>query len=797
MKKNYPPIKRKQVQKNNSIEQGLYLKALVSNVSDAIVSLDRKNRIAEWNKGAERIFRYKKSEVLGKDLDKIIAGDNLHNALDVTQKILHDGLSLNIHDTVRYAKNQRPIQVSIACSPILVGNEIVGGVAIYKDISEYKKREEEIKSLKEYMETIVNHLGEGILIEDTHGIITFSNPTLNKILGYKAGELIGLSWAQIVPEDERSSIVERTKTRKVHLSERYESRLQAKNGAIVPVLVTAKSMFSDGAFIGILSAFSEISELVEARKAATAANRAKSEFLANISHEIRTPMNAIIGMTELTLGTSLGNEQRKYLEIVRESATAMMMIINDILDISKIEAQKMELESIPFSLFETIEDSVTSIAFQAHKKKIEFTYHIARDIPDEVIGDPGRLRQILVNLMTNAVKFTTKGEISLRVQKVSSERNSVNLHFTIQDTGIGISKQKQKAIFEPFTQADGTMTRRFGGTGLGLSITNQLVQLMKGRIWLESRIGKGSKFHFITRLEVHRKPRPKTRPAGFHDLKHVRALIVDDNQTNRQLLVELLTGWRMSPKAVAGGAAALDKLRQARKTGTPFELVVIDSQMPRMDGFTLAKKIKTHPELAKTRILMLTSSGMRGDAARCRELGISAYLHKPVKQSELLHSILFVLGKSEHEEKNGYLVTRHSLREARRPEKILVADDNRVNQKLAVHILENFGFSVDVAINGQEVLDKMKKSAFDIILMDVQMPEMDGLQAAAAIRRMEKRSGRHIPIIALTAHALKEDRERCLAAGMDDYISKPLKINDLLTKIERFISKRGTSKQKN
>jgi PAS domain S-box-containing protein len=656
----------------------------------------------------------------------------------------------------------------------------------------------ELVAAKEYTQNIIQSLNDALVVVDTTGSILAANAATLVLLGYTEQELVGQPIRMIFSEGETDDggfapgdIPENPEAGPMVGTERY---YRSKQGAEIPVLFSVSVIRNSG---GEASGYACVAmditerkraeeELKNAKEAAEEASRAKSLFLANMSHEIRTPMNGILGVTDLFVETELTDTQRKYAGIIRRSGEALLDIINDILDFSRIEAGKLELDSVAFDPRSTVEELAELLAERARAKDLELVCSIAPEVPERLLGDPGRLRQILVNLIGNAVKFTEKGEVVTRVTLEKEEEDAVWLRFSVRDTGIGIPAEAQKKIFQSFSQADTSTTRRYGGTGLGLAIARQLSVMMGGEIELESEPGKGSEFRFSARFLRDKGAEAEALSSiACRSPRGIRALLVDDNVTNRGILEQQFRLWGIPNRSVEGGQEALEKLREAADAGSPFDLAILDYHMPGMNGLELARRIKEDPAIRDVRLIMLSSVGLRGDAKEARLHGVAGYLSKPVRQSVLYDCIATVMGASRSKAEQPF-VTRYNAKATVKAlgGHILLVEDNPVNQEVTLGMLQLLGCRVDLAANGREAVEAVSQNRYDLVLMDCQMPEMDGYAATRAIRKSETCQTR---IIALTANALAGDSDQCLAAGMDDYISKPFTLQTLRASLERWL----------
>jgi PAS domain S-box-containing protein len=658
-----------------------------------------------------------------------------------------------------------------------------------------KRADQALRSSEERYRLLFQRNMAGVFRTTLDGRFIDCNESFAQILGYSSPTEVLPHRAQEFYADpvDRDAYLSRLKECKAVTS--YEHCLRRKDGSHAWVLENASLVENgagaspeiEGTVIDMTERKRAEEEWRQAKEVAEAANRAKTEFLANVSHEIRTPLNGVMGMTELALDTPLSPEQREYLEAIKSSAGSLLSVINDILDFSKIEARELDLDSVEFRLLDTLGEVLKPLAFRAQQKGLELCLEISPAVPDILQGDPGRLRQILLNLLGNAIKFTEQGEVVLMIEKESEDPPGLCLHFSIRDTGIGIPPEKCQAVFAPFAQADGSSTRKFNGTGLGLSICARLVAMMGGKIWLESEVGKGSTFHFTA---CFRSAAPPLEEAPLPDFLGLPVLVLDDNPTSLRVLGSLLRQWNAQPALCGNAPQALLTLAQAKQQHRPFGVVLLDAHLPGPDGFTVAERIKNDPELAKATIMLLSAPSQSADIARCRELGVAAYLTKPVLASELLEVLLRVSDAVQEQTAESTAPDGVPPPQAARKLRILLVEDNEVNRTLVTRLLLKQGHKVVVAGNGREAVatvQQARRGAFDLILMDVQMPDMDGFETTTAIRTHELLTGGRVPIVAVTAHAMKGDRERCLAAGMDGYLSKPIQLQalrDLLQKYE-------------
>lgn len=784
---------RDMTQRKQMEKEATMLAHAVRSIQESVSITDTEHNVLFVNDAFVKTYGLERHEVLGKRLTDLVrvetkSTDTFNELLGPGPEEAWEGELLNRR------KDGTVFPINLCVSPIRDDSgQMIALAGIVQDITERKKIEKEVIMLAH----AVRSIREAVCITDSEDALLFVNDAFLATYGYERHEVIGKNIVELVRVPANSS--RSTVIPPANLIRRWEGELfnRRKDGSEFPVHLSSSPIFNEIgrtiALVGVIQDITEskraIEELQKAKNAAEAASSAKSEFLANMSHEIRTPMNGIIGMTELALDTDLTAEQSEYLTLVKLSADSLLGVINDILDFSKIEAGKLDLDLEEFNLQNCIDDVMKALSVRADQKGLELAYYLRPGVPELIIGDSGRLRQILVNLVGNAIKFTERGEVIVRVEAEIHPNAEVLLHFGIRDTGIGVPPEKQKIIFESFTQADGSTTRKYGGTGLGLAISSQLVGMMGGQIWIESPVViakesiPGSLFQFTATFGIASSSVRTEHPMCLSDLAGLPVLVVDDNATNRRILEVQLTNWQMKPTGIDSPGDAVNAIKQAATGGTPYKLALLDFHMPEIDGLALAERIKKEPEGGDLKIIIMSSS-VQQNQARHRNWNIDAKLLKPVKAAELITVIRDVMGGDGWSKRK----TRQAGLKSRYPSRVLLAEDNPVNQRLIKRLLEKWGHTAILAHNGKNALALLEDEKFDCVLMDLQMPEINGFEATAVIRERERGAGTHTPIIALTAHALKGDRQRCLEAGMDDYVSKPIEAAKLFDVIEAAVN---------
>lgn len=836
----------KEVQRENA-----KLTAMISGMEEGVVFADAEDRIVEVNEYFARAMNTTREAIVGRHLSEVHSDEIGQRILRIIQAYREDpnrpamvmqralgplevmlrvqpispqgryeGVLLNVVNVTELVRARDEAEAAKAEIVRRAGELEQTRHALLNMVNDLERREKALRDSNDFNEKVLATAATGIFTVDTQRRIVSVNKAFCDITGFDREEVLGKPCTWLLEEGQQQNCDFLSGGGVVGEHTGRECRIRHRDGHTLTIIKNSTRMTDQaGNATGGIESFVDVTALVRARAealtanqelarineqleesigranqmavAAEAANIAKSEFLAKMSHEIRTPMNGIIGMTELALETDMSDEQRDYLQVVRSSAHALLAIINDILDFSKIEAGKLELDHTPFSLRECLDDSVELFALRASEKKVELTGSIQPDVPEMVVGDPMRLRQVLINLIGNAIKFTESGEVAVRIEQNERSDDHVELHVKVRDTGIGIDNEKQQAIFEAFEQADSSASRRYEGTGLGLAICSQLVQMMHGRIWVESTPGQGSTFQFTVRLEVN----SESEDHGGMSLSGVTVLAADDNQTNLSVLREMLEGEGAGVACVASGKEALERLYDAGPEGNGYDILLTDMCMPGMDGLELCRAVCANENTNGVPVVILTSADRAGMSQQCSQAGAVRFLTKPVRKSTLIDTVMQATGRSRQQPDSDETGAQDGQDDAVRiqpqdcpPQNILLAEDNPVNQKLAVRLLEKWGHYATVVGSGRDALSVLKENTFDMILMDIQMPDMDGLTATARIRRDEKRTGRHVPIIAMTAHALRGDREQCLEAGMDDYVSKPIDPSVLQEKIARYAS---------
>ena len=780
-------------------------------VQDLIMILDNNHRVLRANKAMAARLNMSPEEMVGQTCYKIVHGT------DKPLNLCPHSLLIKDHEfhSIEAHEDRLGGDFIISVYPIILPKKgLTGSVHVAHDITRRKKSEKILALNESRFRDISLRMADWIWEVDKEGRYIFSAGNSKKVLGYENHELLGKTPFDFMPKEELLKI--KPLLKKIVKNRQPIIDLKTwnlrKNNTRICLLTNGVPVFNTkGEFTGYRGVDKDITKALEIEKKsiqmnqklekalekanlmahkARVANTAKSEFLANMSHEIRTPLNGVIGMTGLLLETNLTNGQRHYANVIQSSGESLLTVINDILDFSKIEAGKLDMEIINFDLRSMLDDFASMMSLRIQEKNLEFICAASPDVPALLQGDPGRLRQILANLVGNAFKFTVKGEISVGVALEKETQKDVRLLFSIKDTGIGIPRKKHGLLFKSFTQADASTTRKFGGTGLGLAISRKLCEMMGGKIGFNSAVNKGSEFWFTACLQKQKGPLSPDMSVPISDMGGYNILVVDDNETNREILRGQLSSWGCRVQEAVDGPGALEKLHGAVNAKDPFQVAILDLQMPGMDGLSLGRVIKAHEKIKSIHLIMMTSMGQMGDARRFKKVGFAAYLLKPVGYSDLFDCLSTIISGNSRPQQKINIITRHTIRESqRRNIQILLAEDNLTNQQVATGILKNFGFvNLTLVSNGADAVTKLEKSSHDLVLMDIQMPGMDGLEACRHIRKMESESNKkRIPIIAMTAHALKKDRDKCLSAGMDGYISKPIDAKSLLKAIEDLL----------
>ena len=796
-------------------------RTILENIEDGYFEVDLAGSLTFFNDALCRITGYPKDKLMGMNNREYMDEETGRKVYNIYMKIFETGEPVKgLEYAILKDSDKKHVETSVSLMRDR-GGQPIGFRGILRDVSERKQAEEKIRQYSENLEemveertgelekseekyrTILENIEDGYYEVDFAGNLTFFNDAACRITGYSKNELMGMNHREYTDEENASKLYrEYNKVYETGIpTKRLDWEVIKEDGTTGFLEGSISAMTdSEGQSIGFRGIIRDVTErkeldreIMEKSRQAEEANKAKSQFLANMSHEIRTPLNGIVGMAELALDTKLDDNQKNIFHTINTEVNSLQDVINEILDFSKIEAGKFDLEEIPFDLRVTIEDVANSFAYRAEQKGLDFISFLAPDVPSRLIGDPARLRQIMVNLTGNSLKFTHEGELYVKGELVEEIEDRIKIRFSVMDTGIGIPEDRHATIFDSFTQADGSTTRNYGGTGLGTTISKQLAEMMGGEIGLESEEGKGSTFWF-TALFGRQEEKKRIPAAKDLDLNNLKVLIVDDNQTNRFVLMEYVKSWGCLPVEAVDGKEALIVFRDAVSSENPFDLILTDFQMPEMSGFDLAKEIKKIESLKRVPIIVLSSAGRKGDGRSCKEIGINGYLTKPIRQEEMRKAIVSVLGLSTDRETGSMpeIVTRHSLSEDYRKEiQILLVEDYPTNQQVAMRHLIKGGYQVDLAEDGSQAVKAYKRKNYDLIFMDIQMPIMDGYAATQEIREIETRnleqsSIQRVPIIAMTAHAIKGYREKCLKAGMDDYIAKPIRRKGLLTIVEKW-----------